>query len=101
MVSSLWIARKNERKCGRHPCTMVVFHNDDYTTMDFVASTLVTFFNYSFDAAWDAMMKVHEQGSAVAGIYTRDIAETKSSQVVELARRKGYPFKVTTEPYEE
>src|SRR5580658_9880255 len=55
----------------------VIFHNDDYTTMEFVIMVLVQFFQKSETEATYIMLTVHRKGSAVAGVYTRDIAESK------------------------
>ena len=76
----------------------VVFHNDDYTTMEFVILVLMRFFHKSETEANHLMLSVHHKGSAIAGVYTRDIAETKVSQVTDFARENGMPLKLTTEP---
>lgn len=55
----------------------VRMHNDDYTPMEFVIEVLEKFFSMSHDQATQTMLTVHYRGSAVCGIYTRDIAETK------------------------
>src|SRR5262249_13590639 len=52
----------------------VIFHNDDYTTMDFVITVLMRFFHKSETEATYLMLKVHKTGSAVAGHYPRDVA---------------------------
>ena len=61
--------------------------NDDYTPMDFVIETLMKFFKKSSLEAGEIMMEVHEKGSGLAGVYSRDIAETKAQQVVQYARQ--------------
>ena len=76
----------------------VIFHNDDYTTMEFVVDALVRFFHKSQAEATHIMLTVHKKGSAVAGIYTRDIAETKVEEVMKHARESGMPLLVTAEP---
>jgi ATP-dependent Clp protease adaptor protein ClpS len=76
----------------------VVFHNDDYTTKWFVVDVLQRFFHMSETSALDFMMTVHEHGRGVAGVYFRDIAETKATQVHEHAREYGMPLRVTVEP---
>jgi len=76
----------------------VIFHNDDYTTMEFVILVLLRFFHKSEAEATHIMLTVHHKGSAVAGVYTRDIAETKVSQVTDYAREHGMPLLLTTEP---
>jgi ATP-dependent Clp protease adaptor protein ClpS len=79
----------------------VVFYNDDYTTKWFVVHLLEQFFHMNETNATAFMMAVHEHGKGVAGIYTRDIAETKAVAVTEYAREFGMPLKVTAEPDEE
>jgi ATP-dependent Clp protease adaptor protein ClpS len=76
----------------------VIFHNDDYTTMEFVVDALVHFFHKTPAEATHIMLTVHKKGSAVAGVYTRDIAETKVEAVMKHARESGMPLLVTAEP---
>ncbi len=76
----------------------VLFHNDDYTTMEFVVEVLKRFFHKTDTEAVHIMLTVHKTGAAVAGVYTRDVAETKSTQVMDYARENGMPLLLTTEP---
>ena len=76
----------------------VLFHNDDYTTMEFVIEVLKKFFHKTDTEAVHIMLTVHKSGAAVAGVYTRDVAETKSTQVMDYARENGMPLMLTTEP---
>jgi ATP-dependent Clp protease adaptor protein ClpS len=76
----------------------VIFHNDDYTTQEFVVHVLMAYFHKSQTEATHVMLTVHKKGSGVAGVYTRDIAETKVQQVMDLAREYGMPLLLTTEP---
>ena len=76
----------------------VVFHNDDYTTQEFVVYVLIRFFHKPESEARHIMLTVHHKGAAVAGVYTRDVAETKAQQVMDLAREHGMPLLLTTEP---
>ncbi len=79
----------------------VVFYNDDYTTKWFVVLVLQQYFHMSETSATALMMAIHEKGKGIAGIYSRDIAETKAEQVMRLAREYGMPLLVTTEPDED
>jgi ATP-dependent Clp protease adaptor protein ClpS len=76
----------------------VLIHNDDYTTMEFVVSVLMSVFNCDQQAAFDIMLRVHKSGLGVAGIYTKEIAETKTAKTVELARKYEFPLECTMEP---
>ena len=75
----------------------VLLHNDDYTTMEFVIEVLERYFHKTKEQAFEIMLRVHKNGHGVAGLYSRDIAETKAHQVTELARSKGYPLLCTVE----
>jgi ATP-dependent Clp protease adaptor protein ClpS len=76
----------------------VVFYNDDYTTKWFVVHVLEHFFRMDETTATAFMMAVHQKGKGVAGICTRDVAETKAAQITDYAREYGMPLKVTAEP---
>lgn len=84
--------RPAEPKLEEPPRYKVVLHNDDYTPMEFVVEVLQTFFYMDHEKAVQIMMAVHTQGKATCGIYTRDIAETKSHQVNEYARECQHPL---------
>ena len=76
----------------------VVFHNDDFTTMEFVTEVLRQVFNKPADEAVTLMMRVHREGQAVVGIYSYDVAMTKASTATSMARREGFPLNITCEP---
>ncbi|WP_396586568.1 ATP-dependent Clp protease adapter ClpS [Bermanella sp. R86510] len=71
----------------------VIMLNDDYTPMDFVIDVLTTFFAMDLEKATQTMLTVHTQGSAVCGVYTRDIAETKATQVEAYAEEHQHPLR--------
>ncbi len=75
----------------------VVLFNDDYTTMDFVVDVLQRFFAMSRERALQTMLTIHNEGSAVCGVYSRDVAETKVAQVTEYAKQNGHPLRCGTE----
>ncbi len=70
----------------------VILLNDDYTPMDFVIEVLETFFRMPREQAAQVMMSVHMKGVGVCGIFTRDVAETKVTQVNEYARNHQHPL---------
>ncbi|GGW30707.1 ATP-dependent Clp protease adapter protein ClpS [Vreelandella hamiltonii] len=81
-----------EPALAQPPLYKVVLHNDDYTPMEFVVEILQGFFNMDNEKAVQVMLAVHTQGKATCGIFTRDIAETKSYQVNEYARECEHPL---------
>ena len=76
----------------------VVFHNDDFTPMEFVVQVLQGLFHKSKAEASRVMLTVHTEGSGIAGVFSREIAETKSAQTIKFARKEGFPLLVTAEP---
>lgn len=75
----------------------VLLHNDDYTTMEFVVYVLQGVFHRSESDAVQIMLHVHKNGVGVAGVYTREVAETKVGQVEALARDNEFPLRCTME----
>ncbi len=79
------------------PMYKVLLHNDDFTSMEFVVSILMSIFRRSEEDATRVMLHVHRTGIGVAGVYTREIAETKVRKVLNLARSAECPLQCTTE----
>jgi len=75
----------------------VIVLNDNSTPMEFVIVMLITVFKHSQDAAIDLTMKIHNDGSAVAGIYSFEIAEQKGLDATDLARAHGHPLQIKVE----
>lgn len=92
----LGVAEERKTKRPRRYC--VVFHNDDYTTMEFVVHVLEKFFKKTPTEATHIMLNVHHRGFGIAAIYSRDVAETKVSRVMDYAKEHGHPLRVTAEP---
>ncbi|TVR03129.1 MAG: ATP-dependent Clp protease adapter ClpS [Deltaproteobacteria bacterium] len=92
------ILEREEARDAKPPRWKVVLLNDDYTTMEFVIHVLKSYFHKSHAEATELMLTVHEQGSAVAGVYSRDIAETKVAQVQAAATAEGHPLRCRAEP---
>lgn len=82
------------------PMYKVLLHNDDYTTMDFVVMILEKVFKKDTGEATRIMLNVHNQGLGVAGVYTREIGETKAAIVHDLARKNQFPLKCSLEKVE-
>lgn len=76
----------------------VLLHNDDYTTQEFVVWVLESVFHLPHAQAVAIMMHVHQSGVGVAGLFTRDVAETKVKATQQLAEQHEYPLLVTIEP---
>jgi len=83
---------RSKPRVTRPPLYRVVLHNDDYTPMDFVVGVLCTFFAMNLEQATQIMLKVHTQGKAVCGVFSRDVAETKAEQVNNYSRKHQQPL---------
>jgi ATP-dependent Clp protease adaptor protein ClpS len=88
---------KSQEKLKKPPLYKVLLHNDDYTTMDFVVYILYTIFHKSESEAFTIMLKVHQEGLGVAGVYPFEVAETKVEKVIQLAREYEFPLLCTVE----
>ncbi len=84
-------------KLKRPPLYKVIILNDDYTPMEFVVQVLETFFNMDREKATRVMLHVHTRGVGVCGVFTKDIAETKVSQVNDYSRSNQHPLMCTME----
>jgi ATP-dependent Clp protease adaptor protein ClpS len=91
------VITEKKQQTRRPSMYKVLLHNDDYTTMDFVVMVLETVFHKNREEASRIMFNVHEHGLGVAGVYPRDVAETKVILVHDLARKNEYPLKCTLE----
>ena len=87
-------ARPKTRKPAMYKVLML---NDDYTPMEFVVHVLERFFQKSRDEATRVMMQVHRRGVGVCGVFTYEVAETKVTQVMDLARQNQHPLQCTIE----
>lgn len=79
----------------------VTIYNDDFTTMEFVVKVLTTIFFKSEAEAEALMMQVHKSQSAVVGIYSLDVAQSKVQKATLMARNEGFPLRLTVTPEEE
>jgi ATP-dependent Clp protease adaptor protein ClpS len=85
-------------KLKRPPLYTVILLNDDYTPMEFVVHVLEYFFAMDREKAVRVMLMVHTQGKGVCGCFSREIAETKVSQVNDFSRQNTHPLLCTMEP---
>ena len=89
---------KDRKKIDRPKKYKVVFYNDDFTPMHLVTSILMEVFNKGLPEAKAIMMRVHKQGKGIAGVYSKQVAETKISTTRMYARSAGYPLHAESEP---
>lgn len=89
---------REEQKTRRPRMYKVLLHNDDFTPVEFVVGLVMHVFRKSQDEAARITMDVHMKGVAVAGVYTREIAETKSLLVRSMAEKSGHPLMSSFEP---
>jgi ATP-dependent Clp protease adaptor protein ClpS len=92
------VKEKTEERTKEPPMYRVLLHNDDFTTKEFVVEVLVYVFHKSMHEAMELMWRVHRNGRGVAGVFPREVAETKILAVTTLARENGFPLKVSMEP---
>lgn len=89
---------ETRKKVQRPRLFKVLLHNDDYTTREFVVQVLQTVFHKDESEATRIMLHVHHNGVGVAGLYTREVAETKIRTVERMARKQDYPLRLSMEP---
>ncbi len=91
------VATRDRREVREPSLYKVLLHNDDYTSMEFVVAVLEKVFRKSTAEASKIMLNVHQEGVGIAGVYTREICETKMAIVHDLARQKEYPLRCSIE----
>ena len=79
------------------PKYKVIMLNDNATPMDFVTSILCLVFRHTDETAKKIMLTIHEEGSAVVGIYTYEIAEQRALEATTLSRDNGFPLQLKLE----
>lgn len=82
---------------ARPPLYQVLLLNDDFTPMDFVVLVLQQFFAMDHEKAVQVMLHVHTRGRGVCGVFTREVAEAKVTQVNEFSRQNQHPLLCTME----
>jgi ATP-dependent Clp protease adaptor protein ClpS len=75
----------------------VLILNDDHTPMEFVAYAIEEFFDMDRESAMRLMLRIHSEGAAECGTYSREIAKATAMRVVALAREHGHPLQCVIE----
>ena len=91
------IIKEEKPKLEKPPLYKVILINDDYTPMDFVVEILRVFFGMNIEKATQIMLKVHTEGKGVCGVYTKDVAETKATQVNDYSKECEQPLLCSVE----
>jgi ATP-dependent Clp protease adaptor protein ClpS len=75
----------------------VIVLNDDHTPMEFVIKLLTSLFKHDVNSATQLTLDIHNNGSAVAGVYSYEIAEQLGLEATQLSRLEGYPLQIQVE----
>lgn len=76
----------------------VIFHNDDFTTMEFVVRLLKVVFFKSEAEAQTIMLTVHHSDKGLVGVYSYDVAVSKVRLGTQMARDEGFPLRLSYNP---
>lgn len=90
------IETKEEKKVDEPSMYAIIFLNDDFTPFDFVITVLVQLFNYTTEKAEHLAREIHNSGQSTVGTFTKDVAETKTLQVNNIAQEYEHPLKAIT-----
>lgn len=91
------VLTETKKKLEKPPLYKVLLHNDDFTTMEFVVYVLSTVFKRSEAESVLIMLKVHNEGVGIAGIYQFEIANMKAQKAMNMAKAHEFPFLCTVE----
>jgi ATP-dependent Clp protease adaptor protein ClpS len=91
------LVTKTRPKTKKPSLYKVLLLNDDYTPMEFVIHVLEKYFGKGREEATRIMLHVHQKGVGVCGVFTYEVAETKVTQVMDVARQNGHPLQCTME----
>lgn len=95
--TDIQIDEKIKQKIQEPKRWKVVFLNDDVTPMDFVMGVLSETFKHTQETAKEITLEVHTSGSAIAGVYSFEIAEAKAVEATQLARANAFPLQIKME----
>jgi ATP-dependent Clp protease adaptor protein ClpS len=91
------VLTETKEKLEKPPLYKVLLHNDDFTTMEFVVFVLNSVFKRSEAESVVIMLKVHNEGVGVAGVYTYEVAKMKADKAMNLAKAQEFPFLCSVE----
>jgi len=97
IASDTDVLTERETKLEKPKLFKVILHNDDFTTMEFVVFVLEYVFMRSETEAFTIMLKVHNEGLGVAGVYPYEVANMKSEKAMNLAKSREFPLLCTVE----
>ena len=89
---------ETKKRLEEPPMYRVMLYNDDFTTKEFVVQILIEVFHKASAEATELMWRIHRMGRGVAGVFSREIAETKAAAVKILARENEFPLRIEIEP---
>jgi ATP-dependent Clp protease adaptor protein ClpS len=92
------LALDERTRTKKPPMYKVLLHNDDYTTREFVVWVLQTVFHKNEADAIAIMSHVHNNGVGIAGVFTFEVAETKVTKTMALAKDQQFPLQLSIEP---
>jgi len=91
------VIERQAQKLKPPPMYQVILLNDDYTPMEFVVTVLQEYFNKNRETALQIMLKVHNEGKGICGVFSKDIATTKVDLVMAYAKQAGHPLQCVME----
>ena len=94
---NIGVVTKTRTRTRKPAMYKVLMLNDDYTPMEFVVHVLERFFQKNREESTRIMLHVHRRGVGVCGVFTYEVAETKVTQVMDLARQNQHPLQCTIE----
>jgi len=94
IAEEIKIDEKIKRKAEEPSKYKVIMLNDDTTPMEWVVDVLKTVFNHSQETAEKITLTIHNDGSALVGIYTYEIAEQKTVESINASRDRGFPLQL-------
>lgn len=99
-INDIKIDEKIEKKDKTPVRYNVILLNDDVTPIEWVIGVLVEIFKHSEETAKYLTLTIHNDGSAVVGTYSYEIAEQKAAETINASRSKGFPLQVKLEEAE-